>query len=105
MLHKNNVVMNYAAVSVTGCEANNLPKMNQDVYILCNNINDLKYQHMFAVADGHGPQGRQCSLHVKNKFPKILSKMIADEFKLQNIQTDNNLFKEQEIKILENCLK
>lgn len=28
LLHKNNVVMNYAAVSVVGCQQNNLPKMN-----------------------------------------------------------------------------
>jgi serine/threonine protein phosphatase PrpC len=31
--------------------------------------------------------------------------MIRAEFRLQNIQTDNNLFKDQEVKIIESCLK
>ena len=104
MMHKNNVMMNFAALSVQGCEANNLPKLNQDSFVVMNCVNNLRFQHLFAVADGHGPQGRQCSLHVKEKFPKILSKLINDQFKLQNIQTDNNLFKDQEVNILEECL-
>ena len=59
-------------LSKGGKEEDGLRKINQDSYIALTNINNIKDFNIFAVLDGHGPQGHTISKYVAQALVKSI---------------------------------
>ena len=92
--HDHNIVTSFSCVSKAG-KQNGTHKTNQDCYILSRSLNEVKFQNLFAVCDGHGDNGRQISNVIREKFLKQFQQGLLKEFNKLNIQTDNNFTKIQ----------
>lgn len=60
-----NIVTKFAFATRVGFIPNNPYKENQDNFILNPNLLKLPACHHFAVADGHGQNGKQVSTYIK----------------------------------------
>ena len=69
-----------------GKEEGEIPKINQDTYIALPNINNIKDFSIFAVLDGHGPEGHKISKYASQLIIKnILSHPLINS--VQDIET------------------
>lgn len=73
---KNNVITRFAYSTREGFSVHNANKKNQDNFILAPNICQTFHQHFFGVCDGHGQNGRECSMLVKMNFADYLQDFI-----------------------------
>lgn len=69
---KSNIISTYSHKTMTGYMPGNAAKVNQDSYIVIQNLTDEC--SLFGVADGHGINGREVSSYIKEKYPILLSK-------------------------------
>ena len=66
------VISSFSHKTMTGYMPGNPAKVNQDAYITIQNLTDEC--SLFAVADGHGINGREVSGFIKDRYPVLLSK-------------------------------
>jgi serine/threonine protein phosphatase PrpC len=90
VIHQN-VIKSYNVQTRQGKLSDNTQKMNQDNSISLTSLNNSKTQHLFAIMDGHGYCGRQCSLLAKSKFSKYVSDGISKSLLRESIESDFNL--------------
>jgi len=67
-----NIVTKFAFATRVGYAANNPGKVNQDAFILAPNILNMQSMHYFGVWDGHGQNGKDVSVLIKQKLPALL---------------------------------
>ena len=66
------VITSVGLKTMTGYMPGNPAKVNQDSYIISQSLTEDS--SLFAVADGHGLNGREVSSFIKERFPAILRK-------------------------------
>lgn len=66
------VISSFGLKTMTGYMPGNPAKVNQDSYITIQSLTEDS--SLFAVADGHGLNGREVSSYVKERFPALLRK-------------------------------
>ena len=62
------IIKNYFALSQTGKTSDGLIKTNQDSYLVLTKINNFSNFNVFAVFDGHGPEGHLVSQFLVKYF-------------------------------------
>jgi len=80
---KGTSIKSYSHLCRGGKEEGEIPKINQDTYISLPNVNSIKDFSIFAVLDGHGPEGHTISkyasqLIIKNILSHPLIKSVQD---------------------------
>ena len=65
-------IKNYSNLTKGGKEEDGLNKINQDSYISLTNINNIKDFNIFAVLDGHGPEGHKISKYAAQALIKYI---------------------------------
>ena len=65
-------IKNYCNLTKGGKEEDGLNKINQDSYISLININNIKDFNIFAVFDGHGPEGHKISKYAAQSLIKYI---------------------------------
>ena len=73
-----NISIRYSFKTQKGFFVNNPNKPNQDSFIASPNYSKDANQHLFAICDGHGPEGHLVSQFIKEKFPSNLMKFIKN---------------------------
>ena len=69
---KPEIISSFSHKTMTGYMPGNPAKVNQDNYITIQNLtDDISF---FAVADGHGINGKEVSSFIKERYPVLLSK-------------------------------
>lgn len=71
-----NIVTKFAFATRVGYIPNNPYKENQDNFILNPNLLKLPACHHFAVADGHGQNGKQVSTYIKKRLPQLIEQQV-----------------------------
>ena len=66
--------------SQTGFIPNNPAKVNQDSYILCQRLTNLRTAALIGVADGHGFHGHLVSSYIKQHLPRLISEETGIDF-------------------------
>jgi len=64
-----NIITKFSFATKGGIAAHNPYKVNQDAYVTNPHIMGLRHCHFFAVADGHGTNGREVSSLLKHRLP------------------------------------
>jgi serine/threonine protein phosphatase PrpC len=73
------VIAKYGYKTKAGSMPNNVPKTNQDSFIIQANVFGSQFRDYFAVCDGHGLHGHLVSGYIKSHYPKIME----TQYKLQ----------------------
>ena len=70
-------IKKYCALSEAGKDSYGMTKINQDSYLVLTNINSLINFNVFAVFDGHGPQGHLVSQYLVKYFTDFFFAMFV----------------------------
>ena len=95
------VIKKYCALSEAGKDSYGMTKINQDSYLVLTNINGLINFNVFAVFDGHGPQGHLVSQFLVKYFTDFFNNN-KDIKKCKNESEVFNLFLHSNYKLLKN---
>ena len=69
---KNISIKSFSNLSKEGSEEDGLSKINQDSFISLTNINNIKDFNIFAVLDGHGPEGHTISKYASQALVNFI---------------------------------
>lgn len=97
------VIKKYCALSEAGKDSYGMTKINQDSYLVLTNINGLINFNVFAVFDGHGPQGHLVSQFLVKYFTDFFNNN-KDIKKCKNESEVFNLFLHSNYKLLKNTI-
>ena len=97
------VIKNYYALSEAGKDSYGQTKINQDSYMVLTNINNLINFNVFAVFDGHGPQGHLVSQYLVKYFTDFFNNN-KEIKKCQNESEVFNLFLHSNYKLLKTAI-
>ena len=67
------IIKNYCALSQAGKNSEGITKTNQDSYLVLTKINNFTNFNVFAVFDGHGPDGHLISQFLVRYFTDFLT--------------------------------
>ena len=97
------VIKKYYALSEAGKDDYGMTKINQDSYLVLTNINNLINFNVFAVFDGHGPQGHLVSQYLVKYFTDFFNN--NKEIKKCKDESDVfNLFLRSNYKLLKDTI-
>ena len=97
------IIKKYFALSEAGKDSYGKTKINQDSYLVLTNINNLINFNVFAVFDGHGPQGHLVSQYLVKYFTDFFNN--NKEIKKCKDESDVfNLFLHSNYKLLKNAI-
>ena len=97
------IIKKYFALSEAGKDNYGMTKINQDSYLVLTNINNLINFNVFAVFDGHGPQGHLVSQYLVKYFTDFFNN--NKEIKKCKDESDVfNLFLHSNYKLLKNTI-
>ena len=75
-----NCVTKFAFATKTGYSPKNPNKVNQDSFLVLPHLGEYRRTHFFAVADGHGVNGKPVSEFVKTVLAKEVEQSIKHTF-------------------------
>lgn len=75
-----NCVTKFAFATKTGYSPKNPNKTNQDSFLVLPHLGEYRRTHFFAVADGHGVNGKLVSEYVKTVLAKEVEQSIKHTF-------------------------
>jgi serine/threonine protein phosphatase PrpC len=93
-----NCVTKFAFATKTGYSPKNPNKVNQDSFLVLPHLGEYRRTHFFAVADGHGVNGKPVSEYVKSVLAKEVEQSIKytfDQAKINQRVVDSTEVKEQ----------
>ena len=93
-----NCVTKFAFATKTGYSPKNPNKTNQDSFLVLPHLGEYRRTHFFAVADGHGINGKLVSEYVKTILAKEVEQSIKytfDQAKINQRVVDSTEVKEQ----------
>lgn len=93
-----NCVTKFAFATKTGYSPKNPNKINQDSFLVLPHLGEYRRTHFFAVADGHGINGKLVSEYVKSMLAKEVEhniKQTFDQAKINQRVVDSTEVKEQ----------
>jgi serine/threonine protein phosphatase PrpC len=93
-----NCVTKFAFATKTGYSPKNPNKINQDSFLVLPHLGEYRRTHFFAVADGHGVNGKLVSEFVKTMLAKEVEQSIKytfDQAKINQRVVDSTEVKEQ----------
>lgn len=93
-----NCVTKFAFATKTGYSPKNPNKVNQDSFLVLPHLGEYRRTHFFAVADGHGINGKLVSEYVKTMLAKDVEQNIKytfDQAKINQRVVDSTEVKEQ----------
>ena len=96
-------IKKYCALSEAGKDSYGMTKINQDSYLVLTNINSLINFNVFAVFDGHGPQGHLVSQYLVKYFTDFFNNN-KDIKKCQSESDVFNLFLRSNYKLLKDTI-
>ena len=97
------IIKKYFALSEAGKDNYGMTKINQDSYLVLTNINNLINFNVFAVFDGHGPQGHLVSQYLVKYFTDFFNN--NKEIKKCKDESDVfNLFLRSNYKLLKDTI-
>ena len=70
--HDVNIVTKFAFATRVGHSSSNPYKVNQDAFILAPSLLNMPSMHYFGVCDGHGQNGKDVSMLIKQKLPEMV---------------------------------
>ena len=88
----------FAFATKTGYSPKNPNKVNQDSFLVLPHLGEYRRTHFFAVADGHGVNGKPVSEYVKTVLAKEVEQSIKytlDQAKINQRVVDSTEVKEQ----------
>jgi serine/threonine protein phosphatase PrpC len=91
-------VTKFAFATKTGYSPKNPNKVNQDSFLVLPHLGEYRRTHFFAVADGHGVNGKPVSEYVKTVLAKEVEQSIKytfDQAKINQRVVDSTEVKEQ----------
>lgn len=71
------VWLRYAAGTVAGRKPSGEVKRNQDAYLVLHRVGGIANSHLFAVMDGHGPEGHRVSAFVRRTLGEALGEQLT----------------------------
>ena len=80
--------LRYAYMSQRGYYPDDLGKINQDAYSITGTLGGVDGDCLFAVYDGHGPQGHEFSTYAKNHLPELMAKCIEKKKKREELKDE-----------------
>lgn len=92
-----NCVTKFAFATKTGYSPKNPNKINQDSFLVLPHLGEYRRTHFFAVADGHGVNGKLVSEFVKTMLAKEVEQSIKytfDQAKINQRVVDSTEVKE-----------
>ncbi|KAL4445261.1 hypothetical protein ABPG74_022074 [Tetrahymena malaccensis] len=90
--------MKYSFRTRKGFMPNNPNKVNQDTYIIHQNINKKPWQHFYSVCDGHGVFGHDVSGFLKRLLPLLFSEQ-SDRLEQDPRKVLNEIYEEANEKL------
>lgn len=81
-------IKKYCALSEAGKDSYGMTKINQDSYLVLTNINSFINFNVFAVFDGHGPQGHLVSQYLVKYFTDFFN----NNKEIKKCQSESDIF-------------